>query len=83
MPPSGAVYNNLFATRWEEDREGSEWWALQQGAVSVSTLHTWPEGHPLCFKDSVMAAALVQGPSGLPKWLQSTRVPAATVPVNN
>eukprot|EP00775_Hariotina_reticulata_P010303 gene10303-10462_t len=37
--------------------------------ASVTTLQTWPTSHPLSLRDDVLAAALDEGPAGLPAWL--------------
>jgi len=37
--------------------------------AAVTTLQTWPSSHPLSLRDDVLAAALDEGPQGLPAWL--------------
>ena len=43
--------------------------AVFSGRAAVTTLQTWPVGHPLCLRDEVMAAALDEGEGGMPAWL--------------
>ena len=37
-------------------------------SVSVTTLQTWPEGHPYCLRETVIDAAR-EGRAGWPAWL--------------
>lgn len=43
--------------------------AVFSGRVSVTTLQTWPCGHPFSLRDEVLVHALDEGPDGLPRWL--------------
>jgi hypothetical protein len=65
-----AMYNNKHNVQTAQPLPGTDVGALVVGAASVSTLQTWPEGHPLGLKDALMAAALEQDGSGMPRWLQ-------------
>lgn len=46
--------------------------AVFDGKAAVSTLQTWPVGHPLSLRDDVMAASLEEDDGGLPLWLTMT-----------
>lgn len=52
-----------------EDVSDSDLEAVVGGATAITPLQTWPEGHPLGLKDSVMAAAVEGGARGMPRWL--------------
>jgi hypothetical protein len=43
--------------------------AVFSSRAAVSTLQTWPVGHPLSLRDAVLAAALDEDADGLPAWL--------------
>ena len=43
--------------------------ALFDGRTSITTLQTWPSGHPFSLTDVLLAYTLVQGQDGLPAWL--------------
>jgi hypothetical protein len=43
--------------------------AVFSSRAAVSTLQTWPVGHPLSLRDAVMAAALDENADGMPAWL--------------
>lgn len=64
-----ATYNNKHNVQTPQPVAGTDVGALVVGAASVSTLQTWPEGHPLGLRDALMAAALEQDGSGMPRWL--------------
>jgi hypothetical protein len=64
-----AVYNNRHNVQTTHPVDGTDVGALHAGAASISTLQTWPEGHPLGLRDALMSAALQQGSSGMPLWL--------------
>jgi hypothetical protein len=43
--------------------------AVFSSRAAVSTVQTWPVGHPLSVRDAVLAAALGEDADGLPAWL--------------
>lgn len=43
--------------------------AVFNGRASITTLQTWPSGHPFSLTDVLLAYTLVQGQDGLPAWL--------------
>ncbi len=61
-----ATFNNKHNVQTTQPAPGTDVGAVAAGAASVSTLQTWPEGHPLGLKDALMAAALRQDGSGMP-----------------
>jgi hypothetical protein len=63
------MYNNRHNVQTTHPVDGTDVGALHVGAASVSTLQTWPEGHPLGLRDALMSAALQQGGGGMPLWL--------------
>jgi len=63
------VFNNAYDTRVQQPIEMSDVNALQEGVATLTTLQSWPEGHPYCLSDAVMARSLTAGNLGLPSWL--------------
>jgi hypothetical protein len=43
--------------------------AVFSSRAAVSTLQTWPVGHPLSLRDAVLATALDEDADGMPAWL--------------
>jgi hypothetical protein len=46
--------------------------AVFSGLAAVSTLQTWPEGHPLSLRDELLVTALDEGEGGMPAWMVAT-----------